>query len=184
MLSSFSGYSNFCLDFLVIQKNGLIKNIRLISKFTTSQSGKLTNARHILPNISRIKGNQTIKFGQLTEYTLRNIFLEKSSTKETRPFSSDPSFPDPFLKHSKLSIYLDQQSKVLYRCFFTICQIEGYKRAIQKLSCRPLAFTSYKVLLKNNKRSETSLPASFFVCLLKKNIFHTLKSTNCPNFIV
>ena len=38
--------------------------------------------------------------------------------------------------------------------------------------------------MKNNKRSETSLPASFFVCLLKKNIFHTLKSTNCPNFIV
>ena len=29
---SFSRYLNFCLDFFVIQKNGLIRNISLISK--------------------------------------------------------------------------------------------------------------------------------------------------------
>ena len=43
----------------------------------TSQPGKQTIAIHTLPNISRIKGNQTMKFGQLTEYNLRNIFFEK-----------------------------------------------------------------------------------------------------------
>ena len=46
----------------------------------------------VLTNISRSKGNQAMKFGQLIEYNMRNIFLEKSHTKcdgETipRPFS-------------------------------------------------------------------------------------------------
>ena len=36
---------------------------------------------HILPNILRSKGNQTMKFGQLIRY--RNIFLRKSYRKET-----------------------------------------------------------------------------------------------------
>ena len=36
---------------------------------------------HILPNISRSKGNQAMKFGQLVKYNMRNIFLEKSYTK-------------------------------------------------------------------------------------------------------
>ena len=43
----------------------------------TSQPRKQTIAIHILPNISRIKGNQTMKFGQLIEYDMRNTFLEK-----------------------------------------------------------------------------------------------------------
>ena len=46
---------------------------------------------HIFPNISRSKGNQIVKFGQLIEYNTRNIFLEKSCTKcggeaSPRPF--------------------------------------------------------------------------------------------------
>ena len=58
----------------------------------TSQPGKQTIAIHILPKISRIKGNQIVKFGQLIEYNMRNIFLEKSYTKcETicRPFQKN-----------------------------------------------------------------------------------------------
>ena len=47
----------------------------------TSQPGKQTIAIHILPNILRIKGNQTLKFGQLIEYGMRNVFLEKSYAK-------------------------------------------------------------------------------------------------------
>ena len=47
---------------------------------------------HILPNISRNKGNQTMKFGQLIECEMRNIFREKSYVKyggktSLRPFS-------------------------------------------------------------------------------------------------
>ena len=45
----------FCLDFLVMWKNGLIRKIRLISKFMTSQPEKQTIAMLVLPNISRSK---------------------------------------------------------------------------------------------------------------------------------
>ena len=38
-------------------------------------------ATHILPNISRNKGNQTKKFSLLVEYNIRNEFFEKSYTK-------------------------------------------------------------------------------------------------------
>ena len=40
-----------------------------------------TIAIHILLNISRSKGNQTMKFGRLIEYNMRKIFLEKLHTK-------------------------------------------------------------------------------------------------------
>ena len=35
----------------------------------------------MLPNISRSKGNQTMKLGQLIEYKKRNIFLQKLRRK-------------------------------------------------------------------------------------------------------
>ena len=57
----------------------------------------------MLPNISRSKGNQTMKFGQLIEYNMRNIFLEKSYTE----WSGETS-PRPFSEKLKLSISLDQ----------------------------------------------------------------------------
>ena len=41
----------------------------------TSQPGQQGIKIHKLLNISRITGNQTMKFGQLTEYPKRNIFL-------------------------------------------------------------------------------------------------------------
>ena len=47
----------------------------------TSQPGYQAIVIHILPNISRSKGNQTMKLGQLIQYNMRNIFLEKSHTK-------------------------------------------------------------------------------------------------------
>ena len=37
--------------------------------------------QYIYCPISRSKGNQTMKFGQLMEYNMRSIFLEKSYTK-------------------------------------------------------------------------------------------------------
>ena len=47
----------------------------------TSQPRKQTIAVHILLNVSRSKGNETMKFGQLIEYNMRKIFLEKSYAK-------------------------------------------------------------------------------------------------------
>ena len=62
--------------------------------------------------MSRSKGNQTMKFGQLIEYNIRNIFLEKSYTK-----CGGETSPRPFSEKLKLSISLDQQPKVLYSLF-------------------------------------------------------------------
>ena len=45
------------------------------------QAGKQIITIYLLPNISRIKGNQTVKLGQLIEYNMRNIFLEDSYKK-------------------------------------------------------------------------------------------------------
>ena len=73
-LISFSRYLSFCLDFLAIYKNGLIRKTRLISKFMTSQPGSQTITIHILPSISRNKDNQTMKFGQLVEYNMQGPF--------------------------------------------------------------------------------------------------------------
>ena len=92
------------------QEKGLIRKLILISKFMTSQTGEQIIAIHILPNISRRKGNQTTKFGQLIEYNMRNIFLEKLFTKY-----GGKTILRPFSKRTKLSIFLDKWSKVLYR---------------------------------------------------------------------
>ena len=67
---------------------------------------------HILPNISKSKGSQTMAFDQLREYNMRNGKLEKSFT-ECRVETS----PRPFYKKSKLNISLDKQSDMLYSLF-------------------------------------------------------------------
>ena len=59
----------------------------------TSQPGQQTIAIHILTKISRGKGNQAMKLGQLTEYNMRNIFLEKSCTE-----CGEETIPRPFFK--------------------------------------------------------------------------------------
>ena len=60
----------------------------------TLKLGYQTIVIHILPNISRSKGNQTMKFGQLTECNMRNVFLENRTQNVV-----DKLVPDPFLKN-------------------------------------------------------------------------------------
>ena len=48
----------------------------------------------MMPNISRNKGIQTMKFGQLIECKMRNIFLKKSCTKRGGKLD-----PGSFLKY-------------------------------------------------------------------------------------
>ena len=57
----------------------------------------------MLPNISRGKGNQTMEFGQLIEYNVRNISLEILYTK-----CGGETSPRPFSGKLKLHISLDQ----------------------------------------------------------------------------
>ena len=53
-----------------------------------------------------------MKFGQLIEQNMRNTFPEKSYTK-----CGGETIPIPFSKKSKLSISLDQSSKVAHSLF-------------------------------------------------------------------
>ena len=59
-----------------------------------------------------------MKFGQLIECNMRNIFLEKSYTK-----CGGETIPRPFSKKSKLSISLDQYSKALYNLFLLFAKL-------------------------------------------------------------
>ena len=61
----------------------------------------------------------TTKFPEIPEYSLRNIFLERSYTK-----CGGETIPRPFPKKSKLSISLDQY--FIYFVFI-VCQVVDYR---------------------------------------------------------
>ena len=84
----------------------------------TSQPGYQVIVIDILTGISRSKCNQTVKFCQLIEYNFSNIFLEESYTK-----GGGETISSLFLKNSKLSISLDQYSKVLYILFLSFAKL-------------------------------------------------------------
>ena len=58
----------------------------------TSQIGKQKVITNILPDISRSKGNYAMKFVQLIEYHMKNIFYENSRAKYDRETNSRPFF--------------------------------------------------------------------------------------------
>ena len=118
-----------------------------------------------------------MKFGQFIEYNMINIFFKKILKKIVRETNHKP-----FSKQSKLSISLDQLFQHLYSLFSFYVQVKSYQNLLKLRSCL-LGSISYKRFLKIKKRSETSLPASFSVCILKRNISHVY-SINWPNFIV
>ena len=60
----------------------------------TSQPGSQKIVMHIWPSISRGKSNQTMKFGQLIECNMRNMFLKHHAQNMV-----DKLVADPFLKN-------------------------------------------------------------------------------------
>ena len=61
-----------------------------------------------------------MKFGQLKEYNMTNIFVEKLYTKCARE-----TIPRPLSKKSKLSISLDQYCKVLNSLFLSYANLRA-----------------------------------------------------------
>ena len=76
---------------LKMMNNSFYFMLKDIFFLKTQRAGQHIIAIHILSNISRSKRNKTMKFGQLIEYNMRNIFLEKSYSK----YGEDAS-PRPF----------------------------------------------------------------------------------------
>ena len=94
-------------------------------------------AIHILPNISRSKSNQAVEFGQLIQYNMKNIFVEKSYTK-----CGGESIPDSFVKNENWAYLWMNSLKFKTFCFY--CMPSGDYQNILILSCRPLAFTHWR----------------------------------------
>ena len=127
----------------------------------TSQIGQKIIVIDILPNLS--KDNQTVKFGQLIEYNMGNIFLKKSYAK-----SIGESSPRSFYKTLKLSMSFNQQSEMSRSLLLLYGQVEVYQN-ILKLRCWPLAFTLYKAFSK--KVVWNTLPTSFTAWFFEKKYF-------------
>ena len=64
-----------------------------------------------------------MKIGQLIEYNMINIFLEKTYIKH-----GEETIPKPFSKKWKLSTSLDQYSKVLYSLFLLYARLRAIGR--------------------------------------------------------
>ena len=116
---------------------------------------------HILHNISRSNGNQTMKSGQLVEHEKQNVVQKL--------------FPVFFLKNQNWA-YLWINSLKFYAVCFYCMQSWG-------LSYRPLAFPSNKVLLKKRERDlELVSQPHFLHDFWRKTSL--LYSIYWPNFIV
>ena len=97
----------FVLIFWSCRKTAWLDNV---SKFMTSQPGKQIISIHILSNITRSKNIHGIKFGQLMQYNMWNIFIEKSFTEYGRKSVTTPS-------SNKLNLW----SNILQLCTVCFC---------------------------------------------------------------
>ena len=69
--------------------------------------------QYTLTNISRSTDNQAMKFGQLIQYNIKNVFLEKSHTK-----CDGETMPDPFLKNQNWAYIWINSVKFYTVCFY------------------------------------------------------------------
>ena len=145
------------------RKNSLTRKIKLTANLMMSQPGQQTIAIHILTNISRSKGNQTVKLGQLIEYNKRNIFLQKLCKKWGREIS-------PLFVFKKSFQYVSIALKLAYN------KIKRYKT---------LDYRSRDKLNFNFSEKGLGLVSlSHFVYNFSRKMFLMLHSINWPNFIV
>ena len=123
-----------------------------------------------------VKANQAMKFGQLIEENMRNIFLEKSYRKCGREL-----FAGPFLKNLNWA-YLWFNILKLYIFCFNCLPSWGLSKVIET-KLQTICFYFIWSFLKNKKRSGTSLSASFSAWFLQKNIsvviFYCLTKFKC-----
>ena len=103
----------FVLIFWSCIKTAWLDNV---SKFMTSQPGKQIISIHILSNITRSKNIHGIKFGQLMQYNMWNIFIEKSFTEYGRKSVTTPS-------SNKLNLW----SNILQLCTVCFCCMPSWR---------------------------------------------------------
>ena len=132
-----------------------------------------------MPNILRRKGNQIIKFGQLIDYNMRNIFLEKSYTKYGGKTS-----PRSFSEKLKLCISLDQYSNVLYSLFLLHTKLRAIEIYWSKAADH---FPLPHLKLFKTKKTKNSLELvslHYFLHNFWRKIFFLIYFINWSAFIV
>ena len=112
-----------------------------------------------------------MKLGLLIEYNMRNLFLVKSYTTCGRE-----TIPRRFSKNSKLSITLDQYSKVVYILFFFACQRWGLSKVIET----KLQTTCFYLIHSVFKRGLELVSPSHFLHIFWGKIFRLLYSITWP----
>ena len=128
-----------------------------------------------------------MKFGQLIEYNMRNIFLKRSCTKcgqETlhRPLSKKSNwakklFSDHFLKKPKSYPWTKSLK------FYTVCFYRMPSWGLLKYIETKLQTTCFYLTHTHTHKKKKSLPPSFSEWFLKKNIslviFYYLTKFHC-----
>ena len=128
----------------------------------------LTITIHILPNISRIKSNQAMTFGQLIEYSKRNILLQKSCRKWGRETS-----PRPLFIFWKSVIQGRSQCAAASFHYISIALKLAYNKnkPYQTLRLLIQRYTEFWFL---GKVSGNSFFITFCVWFFNKNVFHVI----------
>ena len=143
----------------------------------TSSIGKQTIITiQILPNISRSKGNQTMKFDKFIEYN-RNIFLEKSYKIQN---VLEKLVSDPFLKNQYCTYLWFRSLKFYIVCFYCESKLMTIYQIMSKLRCSPFTFASCKTFFKKSGQGLVFL-LHFLHCFWRK-IFLMLCSVNLTKF--
>ena len=133
----------------------------------TLSSGEQIIAMYISHNISRSKSNQTIIFGQLVDYNMRIIFLEKSYTNLV-----DKLVSDLFLKNQNWA-YLWIIILRFDTVTFIACSSRGSAKFIET-SAVHLVLPHMKLFWKTKRGLELVCFASFLAWFSKKNSLHVL----------
>ena len=141
-----------------------------------SLNRKLTITIQLWSNTLRSKDNHTTQFDQLTEYNMKDVFLQNSYAKRGRQ-TSPKIFP-----RNKNRTYLWISSLKLYAVCFIRYPIQGLPN-ILKIKCWSFAFSSCEAFSENKMRSGTSLPASFLAWFFNK-IVSLVIFFNWSNFVV
>ena len=127
-----------------------------------------------MPDISRSKDNQTLKFGQLIEYNMRNIFLKCHARNVV-----EKVIPDSFLKNQNWAYYLWINSLNSMPFVFIVWQSRGLPKHVETKVLTTCFY--HRAFFKNKKRSETSFPILFSAWFFEEK--HFLVRSQCSAII-
>ena len=88
-LFSFLRYLNFSPDFFDHVEKQLDKKAKINFKMSDVTNWITNITIHILSDFSKSNGNQIIRFGQLMEYNVSNVFFKNHAENEARRLVSD-----------------------------------------------------------------------------------------------